>query len=170
MMILLPAARIRIPRRMCFSCCGSFWPILFVSILRRSWGSSTWADQNVTLPFVKQLFTICNLWLPESFASGVCSKDIGELRSSKSVACPWKTLLLPILLEQISKKPLPVISKVPRFRGKAPFSHLGLGPVLALTSEDLSWFWILRSSVMLNFSIASRFSENPFYCISFSCF
>ena len=59
-----------------------------------------------------------------------------------------------------------VTSKVPRYFGKAPFSHLGLGLVLALTSEDLSRFWILRSSVMLNFSIASRFSENPLYCIS----
>ena len=52
------------------------------------------------------------------------------------------------------------------FSCKAPFSHLGPGPVLALTSEDLSRFWILRSSVMLNRRIAPRFPENPFYCIS----
>ena len=85
-MILLRAARIRIPPRLAVCCRDSFWLILFLFILRRSWGSSTWTDQNVTFPTVKQLFTICHLWLPDVFACGLGSKDIGELRPSKSVS------------------------------------------------------------------------------------
>ena len=56
---------LKIGRKTAFVCRDSFLPILFVSILRRSWGSGTWTDQNVILPPVKQLFTICNLWLPD---------------------------------------------------------------------------------------------------------
>ena len=170
-MIFLPAARIRMGPRTALACCDTFCPIYFVSILRRSWGSITWTDQNVTLPFVKQLFTICNLWLPDCFASGLGNNDIRELRSSNSVSWPWKTWLFTILFEYIPKKSPSATSKVPRYPGKMLFSHFGPGPVLALTSEALSWFRILRSTVMLNYSIASRSTDNPFYCISFfSCF
>ena len=80
--ILLPAAGKRIGRRLGSVCCKSFGspqtaqiPIKYLIL-----------TLFLAFPLVKQLFTICYLWLPDFFAPGVGSKDIGELRSSKSVS------------------------------------------------------------------------------------
>ncbi len=97
----------------------------------------------LAFPLVKQLFTICYLWLPDFFAPGVGSKDIGELRSSKSVSWPWKHMFLLNMLRHSLQIPPLSFQKWPVTLEKCPFCTPAPG------------LFRYRSERLLNFSDCS---------------
>ena len=96
---------------MALSCCDSLWPIQFVSILRRSWGSSTLVVHNVIPALVKHM--ILDLQFPALlfFVSGLRGGHLGKVYSSKNAFC-LRAFLFTNLVEQFFTNPSLELSKM----------------------------------------------------------